>query len=358
MGLACSAGDPEDDFELSKPAMEIDARVTDRLDAMNEAVKTQIRILILGASECGKSTVIKQMKILHSGGFTEEERGEEIKVIRDNTVASIQQLITGCRELEYKLEHKFEVLADQIMDIKDASSVKDDEISHIENLWKNSRMIKRAEEHRSLFYLLDSYKYFLDRIRNTFKPDYKASDQDILRARVTTLGIRETKFLIGETPFIMYDVGGQRGERKKWIHCFDGVRAIIFVASLSEYDQVLQEDAKKNRMIESLTLFEGILSLVWFREIPIILFLNKNDIFLEKIKVSELGRTFPGYYGGFDAEEAQQYIVKRFLDRNAYPKRRVYTHITTAIDTDEIRQVWEKTKTVILCSNLQDGDLL
>ena len=38
------------------------------------------------------------------------------------------------------------------------------------------------------------------------------------------------------------DIGGQRSERKKWIHCFEGVTAIIFLVALSEYDLCLAED--------------------------------------------------------------------------------------------------------------------
>ena len=40
----------------------------------------------------------------------------------------------------------------------------------------------------------------------------------------------------------MVDVGGQRSERKKWIHCFEGVTSIVFCVSLSAYDLVLAED--------------------------------------------------------------------------------------------------------------------
>ena len=42
--------------------------------------------------------------------------------------------------------------------------------------------------------------------------------------------------------FRMFDVGGQRSERKKWIHCFEGVTAIIFIVAMSEYDLSLAED--------------------------------------------------------------------------------------------------------------------
>lgn len=62
--------------------------------------------------------------------------------------------------------------------------------------------------------------------------------------------------MIDGTIFEMYDVGGQRNERKKWIHCFDSVTAIIFVAALSEYDQVLFEDASTNRYVPFLSKVE------------------------------------------------------------------------------------------------------
>lgn len=51
----------------------------------------------------------------------------------------------------------------------------------------------------------------------------------------------------------MFDVGGQRSERKKWIHCFEGVTAIIFCASMSDYDLVLAEDEEMVRPIQSMT---------------------------------------------------------------------------------------------------------
>jgi guanine nucleotide-binding protein subunit alpha len=45
----------------------------------------------------------------------------------------------------------------------------------------------------------------------------------------------------------MFDVGGQRSERKKWIHCFENVTSIIFCVALSEYDQVLLEENSQVR---------------------------------------------------------------------------------------------------------------
>ena len=120
----------------------------------------------------------------------------------------------------------------------------------------------------------------------------------------------------------MVDVGGQRSERRKWIHCFEDVKAIIFLTAINEYDQVsvggemikplnrntplvhththtqvLVEDDTVNRLKESLALFETILRYPWFEKSSIVLFLNKEDIFKEKIMKSDLARYFPTYQG-------------------------------------------------------------
>ena len=63
----------------------------------------------------------------------------------------------------------------------------------------------------------------------------------------------------------LVDVGGQRSERKKWLHCFASVDAVVFVAALSEYDQSLAEDPKVNRVQESVKLFGSVCSVKWFK---------------------------------------------------------------------------------------------
>ena len=79
----------------------------------------------------------------------------------------------------------------------------------------------------------------LDRI---FAPGWLPDNQDMLQARLRTTGITETLFELGQMNFRMMDVGGQRSERKKWIHCFEGVQCLLFMVALSGYDQCLVED--------------------------------------------------------------------------------------------------------------------
>lgn len=65
------------------------------------------------------------------------------------------------------------------------------------------------------------------------------------------------------SPHSMFDVGGQRDERRKWIQCFNDVTAIIFVTACSSYNMVLREDPTQNRLRESLDLFKSIWNNRW-----------------------------------------------------------------------------------------------
>merc|ERR1711998_805966 len=94
----------------------------------------------------------------------------------------------------------------------------------------------------------------------------------------------QSEFIIKSMDFAMFDVGGQRNERRKWIHCFDNVDAVVFVAALSEFDQVLFEDETMNRLDEAIDLFNQIVNSKWFLTSSLILFLNKKDLFEQKLK--------------------------------------------------------------------------
>ena len=102
---------------------------------------------------------------------------------------------------------------------------------------------------RSEFQVIESIKYYFDRIGVIKQPDYVPTQDDILHSRVRTSGIVTEQYEIESVDYEMYDVGGQKNERKKWIHCFDNVTAVVFVAAISEYYQKLFEDQDDNRMV-------------------------------------------------------------------------------------------------------------
>ena len=84
--------------------------------------------------------------------------------------------------------------------------------------------------------------YFFPELDRLFHETYKPTEQDIVQCRARTIGITETTFQLKDHEMLMVDVGGQKSERRKWIHCFQDVTSILFLVSLSGYDQCLVED--------------------------------------------------------------------------------------------------------------------
>ncbi len=153
----------------------------------------------------------------------------------------------------------------------------------------------------------------------------------------------------------MYDVGGQRSERRKWIDCFDQVTAVIFVAALSEYDQTLAEAKRTNRMVETLQLFRAVCNNRAFANTSIMLFLNKMDIFAEKIMYSDIAaqRPFSDYAGpAKDFDHGVAYFIQKFKDCLIDDFDDSCIHVTCATDTNNVRFVLDKTRKVIMADNL------
>ncbi|KAJ7023913.1 putative G protein alpha subunit GNA-3 [Mycena alexandri] len=214
-----------------------------------------------------------------------------------------------------------------------------------------------VDDHPGEFYLMDSAGYFFSHIHRIASPTYVPSEEDVLRARARSTAIIETRFWMGDLMIHMFDVGGQRSERKKWIHCFESVTSIIFCTALSEYDQVLEEERRVNRMRESLYLFESVINSRWFLRTSVILFLNKIDVFKRKLPKIPLGRYFPEYAGGNDLQKAAKYILWKFMQENR-AKLTVYPHVTQATNTKNIRLVFAAVKETILQNALKDSGIL
>jgi len=222
----------------------------------------------------------------------------------------------------------------------------------LKSVW-NSPIIQQTYERQSEYQLGDSTKYFMENIERIKNSNYLPTDQDILRSRVKTTSIIERQFIYGPLRFRMFDVGGQRNERRKWIHCFEGVHALVFVASLSEYDQTLFEDGETNRMEESLHVFESVCNSDWFGKTSIILFLNKVDLFKEKLAKKDLRCCFPDYAGGNNFENAANFITQKYINVNKNKDKMIYTKLTTATDTNNIRVIFESVRDIIIKENIK-----
>lgn len=224
-------------------------------------------------------------------------------------------------------------------------------------------MIHDCYHRRREYQLSDSTVYYLNDLERIQDMNYVPTLQDVLRVRVPTSGIVEYPFDLDQIIFRMVDVGGQRSERRKWIHCFENVTSIIFLVALSEYDQVLVESENENRMEESKALFRCIISYEWFQSKSFILFLNKKDLLEEKIKTSHLSEYFPEYSGPrCDHLQAREFILNMFVELNVVnqddQEKIIYSHFTCATDTENIRFVFAAVKDTILQGNLREYNLV
>ncbi|KAH9809860.1 heterotrimeric G-protein alpha subunit (G-alpha, GPA3) [Melampsora americana] len=323
--------------------------------------KRECKILLLGSGESGKSTIVKQMKIIHQNGYTRDELLLFKVTIYKNLIDSAQAVVFAMKKFRFEpVEPVNRVYADKILeyrlDLHEASGLNMDVVRSIESLWHDP-IIPAVMDRGSEFYLMDSAGYFFDEVQRIGQADYIPNETDVLMARTKTTGISETKFKSGQLSIHMFDVGGQRSERKKWIHCFEAVTSIIFCVALSEYDQVLLEESGQNRMAESLVLFESVINSRWFLRTSIILFLNKIDLFKAKLPKVPLERYFPEYTGGNDVNKAAKYILWRFTQLNR-ARLSIYPHLTQATDTSNIRLVFAAVKETILQNALRDSGIL
>ncbi|KAF8880345.1 heterotrimeric G-protein alpha subunit, GPA3-like protein [Gymnopilus junonius] len=334
-----------------------------QIEEDNKRFKRECKILLLGSGESGKSTIVKQMKIIHQDGFSDSELAEYRPVVYKNVLDSAQSVVIYMKKIGLEcVEYSNRALAEKVLDFRlDTSGGTPyfpPEIAEaIHQLWKDPIIPKIMDEHSSDFYLMDSAAYFFGEVLRIGSPGYLPNETDVLRARQKSVGITETRFTMGQLSIHMFDVGGQRSERKKWIHCFESVTSIIFCTALSEYDQVLLEEKTQNRMLESLVLFESVINSRWFLRTSIILFLNKIDVFKNKLPKVPLERYFPEYAGGPDINKAAKYILWKFMQANR-ARLSVYPHLTQATDTTNIRLVFAAVKETILQNALKDSGIL
>ncbi|RNA12527.1 guanine nucleotide-binding G(s) subunit alpha [Brachionus plicatilis] len=318
------------------------------------------RLLLLGAGESGKSTIVKQMKILHVDGFTNKERLEKLNDIKRNIRDAILTICDAIEKLHITLED--ESLRPKLDWIIDNASRTDFSYpkefwEFTEQLWKD-KGIQQCYERSNEYQLIDCAKYFLDKVGEINSPSYIPNNQDILRCRVLTSGIFETTFTVDK--------------------CFNDVTAIIFVTAMSGYNLTLREDATQNRLKESLDLFNNLWKNRWLKNISTILFLNKLDLLTEKILAgrSKLEDFFPDFTNyqipadptvpkvpnePYEVTRAKYFIRDEFLKISAQSdnnKHFCYPHFTTAVDTENIKRVFNDCRDIIQRMHLMQYELL
>ena len=295
------------------------SRQIDRdLSRAHRSSRDVTKMLLLGAGGSGKSTVMRQFKMLYTSGFGDAERIHMRDFIRKNIVQGIQLLVQATRDHSHETTHIAPINHPHIdsvfqLDPTNTNNKWSTEIScACIELFKDPAVVF-AEEMSSKLQLEDSIRYFRQHLQRVCSLDYIPTDIDIAHVRIRTTGVHPMSFQVNQAKFLCVDVGGQRNERRKWISQFDNVDVVVFVASIAAFDMTLIEERTKNRFMEALELFEELCHSPYFRSTDIILFLNKKDLLEEKLnKGVQVSDHFPDYTGDNTYDDVVTYFKSMY----------------------------------------------
>jgi guanine nucleotide-binding protein subunit alpha len=339
--------------------------VEKELRVTKQKMQTMVKVLLLGSGDSGKSTVLKQMRLIHKVPFSSQETEYYRQLCFQNIVQGMRLILDAQDTFGYTLSddnEKYYELIDNAPDLHDGQAFPADYLAPLQSLWDDAAVRKTLERANEVA-LPENLHYFFGDLPHFFDPNFKLRDQDILRCRARTTGITETVFSLRGHDLHMLDVGGQKSERRKWIHCFQDVTTILFLASLSGYDQCLVEDKDANQMQDAMAIWDSICHSQWFKQTSIILFLNKTDLFEKKVKKSPIKNIFPDYDGEpGSVSQGKDYFRKRFTRLSAKSgrprEREIYVHYTNATDTALLRVVMAAVEDIALRHDLNDAVLI
>ncbi|KAI0005345.1 heterotrimeric G protein alpha subunit 4 [Russula compacta] len=326
-----------------------------------QKMASQVKVLLLGSGDSGKSTILKQMRLIHRVPFSSQEVESFRQLIFNNLTHGLKYVLESMEDMELEVSpenREYIELVEGANDLRDGEAFPRQFYEPLRLLW-NDKGVQQAWDRGNEAALPENLAYFFSDLDRLFLPDYVPTEQDIVRCRARTIGITETVFQLRDHEMLMVDVGGQKSERRKWIHCFQDVTSILFLVSLSGYDQCLVEDKDANQMQDAMTIWDSICHSQWFKSTSIILFLNKDDLFQAKIQHSDIKTFFPDFDGEpQDANSGRDYFKKRFarLAQKAgrSKEREIYIHITTATDTALLRVVMAAVEGSIISKNIRD----
>jgi len=187
--------------------------------------------------------------------------------------------------------------------------------------------------------------------------------EDVLLVRSRTVGVVEKNLTVKNVKFNFIDFGGQQQRIKDYENCFSGVTAVIYVAALSDYNLTLVENQHINRLQHSISLFHQLVKNPNFAQSGIILFLNKEDLFMQKYKHNRIPINDPAtnFFPGAPTEadeifsecsSAKEWLREQFLE-DLPSGREVYVYFTNALDRERMKKIFDSCASHILQDNMR-----
>ncbi|GFT07664.1 guanine nucleotide-binding protein G(o) subunit alpha [Nephila pilipes] len=312
-----------------------------------------------GARGSGKSTIMKQVKII-AEGFQESDYRYYKPVINSTIIKAIVAIVQAMTEMDIPFDNPqrnrdANIVIDILKSHMDEEEFSDDVEEAIQRLWKDSG-VQKCFQRSNEYHISDNIRYFLDDIDRFAAKDFVLTENDILHTRIKTIGIVEENFNLKDLHFQIFDVCDKKARRLEWLENVEDVSAVIFCADISKFDQVPSKD-EENKLKEALAIFDDICNNGWFGNAVFVLLLNKVDVFKEKIKKSSLKTCFPNYEGTNEFHDAVHFIQAQFESKNRNDKKEIHSYLTCTKDTSNTLFVFESVRRIIAFRNLRNFDL-
>lgn len=319
------------------PAAEANSKPT--VVAVKDDESEAFGLLLCGAGESGKTTFTRQLKLKFLGGISADERKSFVATIRGNLIEAMQTLLVYAERNDLEISDDLQGEAQDIALLNAFETEFTPEIAEsLKKLWDDDA-VKEAFEHKDETTIPDHMDYFFEKIDDLQDDDYVPNDEDILKARIRSIGIDSVTFNMDNALVRIFDVGGQKTERSKWQKVMDDVSGCIFVVSFSEYDKPMFEDQSVLRINDAIEIFKEISRKPEFQEAPIFLICNKYDQFVEKVRnTNSFSKTFPDYEGDpNDPDKCADFLKQKFLDvAGDVPTRPINVYVQSALDSEQV----------------------
>ncbi|KAL4231060.1 guanine nucleotide-binding protein subunit alpha [Mactra antiquata] len=382
--------------KLSRDALKRSQSIDNQLQADKDRKQNELSLLLLGGACCGKSTFVKQLRIHYGDGFPEEERLQYKNQVHDNVSGAAHKIINYMHTHDISFEKEcMMVQAEEfqrrnpVLDINEILKTPQPvEERPAASKGANSLLAMACSELSKRFAILNMkcnglslndqqllltfwndknfqqcYKsgqsketspenltpqeiYFCDNMNRILSENYVPTHQDILYIRRPTLGVIEHVFHVDDLLYRVIDVAGQKSQRKKWIHLFENVTVVLFFVSLSGFDETLEEDDTLNSLTDSLNTFHDVSHNHYLDKTDFLLFLNKYDLFKEKLKTVQL-KTFLASYDGENTPDACVKYVRDVFHQHRPCHKQVYTHVSCATDVEMMSDILAKVLNII-----------
>jgi len=170
---------PHDIHRILKAEQKSNKEIEKLLEGEREKFNRAITLLLLGPGEAGKSTVAKQLRLIHTGSWDHNERLEYKEIIINNIVKSIREVIEAMTEFGYKLSKENESIVSQLHQMETLNS----KWAELYSVLLKDKAIEQTLNRSSEFLLKESAPYYFSELKRIASPEYIPSDADILRSR-------------------------------------------------------------------------------------------------------------------------------------------------------------------------------